>query len=243
VTHHPIHDGLHLPAVHGRGVQQGRQQRLRAVGPVRAVGGTGPHGHGHRSGDHDRSVPRERAGHRRPPKLLEPRRQAARTGRVEHPHPPITRPGSRSRAGDIRLGRGHDRRARVRQHRRDDHAARLARPRRAEQQNRPLRPREPPLSIVPRAEPHATTGPPGERADCAQRVRASRDRSSPCRPGPSAGGEDRVNDDQRDKTEDQHHRDPDQLEVDRTDDQDPRAQAEDQHRWPCDPPAAPLGLM
>ena len=38
VTHHPVHDRLHLPAVHGRGVQQGREQRLRAVGPVRAVG-------------------------------------------------------------------------------------------------------------------------------------------------------------------------------------------------------------
>ena len=42
VTHHPVHDRLHLPAVHGRGVQQGREQRLRAVGPVRAVGRARP---------------------------------------------------------------------------------------------------------------------------------------------------------------------------------------------------------
>ncbi len=93
------------------------------------------------------------------------------------------------------------------QHRRDDHAAGLARPRRTKQQYRSLGPREPPLSIVPCAEPYATAGARGERTDRTQRVRASRDHRRPWSARSSMGREDRVDHDDREDHEDQRDRD------------------------------------
>jgi hypothetical protein len=57
------------------------------------------------------------------------------------------------------------------------------------------------------------------------------------------GGDDRVNHDDREEHEDQSDRDAGHAKVNRTRDQDPYGQGEEQHRWPCDPPAARLCLM
>ena len=139
--------GLHVAAVHGGGVQHRRQQRLRAVGPVRAVGRPGA--------DVRRSSPARSAAPRpttaTPPPVTSaalPAAPAAGPGRVKHPHPTVAGPDPAGRAPHVGLGRGRDRRPGVREQRRDDHPARLARPRRPEQQHRPLSPRD---TATPRA--------------------------------------------------------------------------------------------
>ncbi len=99
-------------------MQERRQQRLRALGLMRAMRGalTDTGGRSHRPRHQQRPIPVRRAAHRRPPQPSHPKGVLA-AGGVKHPAAAKPLAGSRGRGRDVRLGRGTHRRTLVREQR------------------------------------------------------------------------------------------------------------------------------